>query len=37
MKILAAPPEVVDDPLATLREWWDGLWDEAARAPGFPV
>jgi para-nitrobenzyl esterase len=37
MKILGTPLEVVDDPLGTLREWWDGLWDEAARPPGFPV
>lgn len=37
MKILGTPLEVVDDPLGTLREWWDGLWDEAAQPPGFPV
>jgi hypothetical protein len=37
MKILGTPLEVVDDPLGTLRAWWDGLWDEAARPAGFPV
>ncbi|MEV6923794.1 carboxylesterase family protein [Dactylosporangium sp. NPDC051485] len=37
MKILGTPLEIVDDPLGTLRDWWDGLWDETARPPGFPV
>ena len=37
MKILDMPLEVADDPLATLREWWDGLWDQTARPAGFPV
>ncbi|MCW2939322.1 MAG: hypothetical protein JWN00_2307, partial [Actinomycetia bacterium] len=22
---------------ATLREWWDGLWDQTARPAGFPT
>jgi para-nitrobenzyl esterase len=37
MKILGTPLEVADDPLATQRQWWDGLWNETARPPGFPV
>ncbi|MDT4892440.1 MAG: para-nitrobenzyl esterase [Pseudonocardiales bacterium] len=35
MKILGTPLAVVDDPLGELREWWDGLWNENAQAPGF--
>jgi para-nitrobenzyl esterase len=37
MKIFGTPLAVADDPLGTLREWWHGLWDETARAPGFPA
>ncbi|MDT4929710.1 MAG: para-nitrobenzyl esterase [Pseudonocardiales bacterium] len=35
MKILDAPLAVVDDPLGEVRGWWDGLWNENARPPGF--
>ena len=34
--VLDERSRVVDDPLATERSWWTGLWDAAARPAGVP-